>query len=87
MPKIQVGKQGISNQERNCQIAGNYSVQEKEVQEEMKKLPDETGIATRLSENIAPNGILILESSEAMEIPGLRLIDSYDGVGLYQKVK
>jgi hypothetical protein len=59
--------------------------EEQEVQEEMKKLPDATEIAARFSKNIKPNGILILESTEVKDIPGLRLVDSYDSVYLYQK--
>ena len=57
---------------------------EREVQEEMKNLPDEAGIAARLSKNINPNGILIVEGN-VDNIPGLRLVDSYDEVRLYQK--
>jgi hypothetical protein len=58
---------------------------EKEIQEEMKNLVDEKGIIIRLCQNVKPNGILILEGSKIEEIPGLRLVDSYDNIRLYQK--
>ena len=51
------------------------------------KIPDEKAIITKIANNLNGNGVLILEGSEIKEIPGLRIIDSYNNnVSLYQKV-
>jgi hypothetical protein len=55
------------------------------IKDELENLPDEKEMITRLSQHIAPNGVLILESTEVKDIPGLRLVGSYDDVSLYQK--
>lgn len=55
------------------------------IQDELENLPDEKEMITKLSQHIAPNGVLVLESTEVKDIPGLRLVGSYDGVRLYQK--
>lgn len=57
-----------------------------EIDEEAKKVSDEKTIVTGMSQNLAQNGVLILESSEVEDIEGLRFVCSYDDVKLYQKV-
>ena len=51
------------------------------------KIPDEKAIITKIANNLAEKGVLILEGSEIKEIPRLRIIDSYNkNVSLYQKL-
>jgi len=56
------------------------------IDEEAKKVSDEKTIVTGMSQNIGDNGVLILESSKVKDIEGLRLVDSYDDVRLYQRI-
>lgn len=51
-----------------------------------QKLPDEKIIIITLSKKLKEKSVLILEGSEIKEIPGLKLIDSYDNVSLYQRL-
>lgn len=52
----------------------------------LQKLPDEKTIVNKIANNLAEKGVLILEGSKINEINGLRLVDSYDNISLYQRI-
>ncbi len=56
-----------------------------EAQAEVEGIATGTKLEERLCAMLGPNGVLIREAGGDVKLPGMRLVGTYNGVGLYQR--